>query len=334
MFYGEAVLKVRTIASTSNFEVSSANRVVSVPFPSTNKMNRDRSTLSPERRHLTNESIMRIQITLSSRKSSVVVFNTYARLVAVGNGRWDSVAVGAPCILLVKETSALDSRFQVRLAIAEVETGISIWEEELASEKVPSMEIVVDRLLYEEKKSKDRHGATMIDQGEALVVRNNSKWKRGIRCHCCGKLGHIQKDCWKNSDKSKKYQQKPGVKKKNEEGNSIGLIASEHALAAESDSQVNNWIIDSGATCHICCNKTMFDEIHDMDKPQTVTLGDGKNIETIKRGTVKLKLKQVNGSYKKGTLHDVLYVPELSFNLLSIAKTTSLGKTVSLVISC
>ncbi len=128
-----AVLKVRTIASTSNFEVSSANRVVSVPFPSTNKMNRDRSTLSPERRHLTNESIMRIQITLSSRKSSVVVFNTYARLVAVGNGRWDSVAVGAPCILLVKETSALDSRFQVRLAIAEVETGISIWEEELDS---------------------------------------------------------------------------------------------------------------------------------------------------------------------------------------------------------
>ena len=96
-------------------------------------MNRERSTLSPEHRHLTNESIIRIQITLSSRKSSVVVFNTYARLVAVGNGRWDSVAVGAPCILLVKETSAPDSRFQVRLAIAEVESGISVWEEEIGT---------------------------------------------------------------------------------------------------------------------------------------------------------------------------------------------------------
>lgn len=91
----------------------------------------ERSTLSPERRHLTRESIMRIQITLSSRKSSVVVFNTYARLVAVGDGKWDSVAVGAPCIILLKETSAPDSPFQVRFAIAEVESGISIWEEEI-----------------------------------------------------------------------------------------------------------------------------------------------------------------------------------------------------------
>ena len=94
-------------------------------------MNRDRSTLSPERRHLTRESIMRVQITLSSRRSSVVVFNTYARLVAVGDGKWDSVAVGAPCILLVRETSAPDSRFKVRLAIAEVESGIAVWEEDI-----------------------------------------------------------------------------------------------------------------------------------------------------------------------------------------------------------
>lgn len=94
-------------------------------------MNRDRSTLSPERRHLTRESIMRVQITLSSRRSSAVVFNTYARLVAVGDGKWDSVAVGAPCILLVRETSAPDSRFKVRLAIAEVESGIAVWEEDI-----------------------------------------------------------------------------------------------------------------------------------------------------------------------------------------------------------
>lgn len=94
-------------------------------------MNSERSTLSPEHRHLTRESIMRIQITLSSRKSSVVVFNTHARLVAVGEGKWDSVAVGAPCIILLKETSAPDSPFQVRFAIAEIESGIAIWEEEI-----------------------------------------------------------------------------------------------------------------------------------------------------------------------------------------------------------
>ena len=72
----------------------------------------------------------------------------------------------------------------------------------------------------------------------------------------------------------------------------------------------------------------MFDKTESMDEPQVVILGDGRRIETTKQGTVQMKLKQVDGLYKSGTLHDVLYVPELSYNLLSITKATSLGKTV------
>ena len=72
----------------------------------------------------------------------------------------------------------------------------------------------------------------------------------------------------------------------------------------------------------------MFDKMEDMDTPQIVALGDRRSIETHKQGTVKLKLKQSDGSYRSGALHDVLYVPELSYNLLSIAKATSLGKII------
>ena len=166
-----------------------------------------------------------------------------------------------------------------------------------------------------------------------MAVRSKPKWKRGVRCHHCGKLGHIQKDCYERGErknyKSNKFQHKSSGKRKSEDGTSIGLVAV-HALAADSEceSQRNDWIIDSGATCHICCNKTMFDNMESMDEPQVVTLGDGRRIETTKQGTVRLKLKQVDGSYKSGTLHDVLYVPELLYNLLSITKATSLGKTV------
>ena len=93
-----------------------------------------RFIMRPEHRHLTTESIMRIEVSLSSRKSSVVVFNTTARLVALAHGEWSSVAYGAPCILLVKHTTAPDSPFQVRLAIVEVESGIVIWEEEITAD--------------------------------------------------------------------------------------------------------------------------------------------------------------------------------------------------------
>ena len=51
-------------------------------------------------------------------------------------------------------------------------------------------------------------------------------------------------------------------------------------------------------------------------------------IKTSRQGTVKLQLKQIDGSYKTGTPHNVLYVPELSFNLLSTAKATEFGKIV------
>ena len=217
-----------------------------------------------------------------------------------------------------------------------------------ASENVPSMAIVIDRLIYEEKKVKDRYAVMGKDHGQALTVKNKPKWKKGVYCHYCGKRGHIQKDCYEREDKRSEkrplcnhcgklghvekdcyeLRNKSG-NRKNEDSTSIGLIAV-HALAADSEQtcQRDIWIIDSGSTCHICCNETMFDKMEDMGTPQIVTLGDGRSIETTKRGTVQLKLKQVDGSYKNATLHDVLYVPELSYNLLSITKSTSRGKTV------
>ena len=72
----------------------------------------------------------------------------------------------------------------------------------------------------------------------------------------------------------------------------------------------------------------MFSELEVMDRPQAVTLGDGRSDEYTKRGTVKLKLKQLDGTYKSATLHNVLYVPKLLYNLLSISKATEFGKRV------
>lgn len=91
------------------------------------------TTTTPSHRHLASETVMRIEVSLSSRRSSVVVFNTTARLVTLGRGAWSSVAYGAPCIVLLRETTAQDSPFQVKFAIAELESGIAVWEEEITS---------------------------------------------------------------------------------------------------------------------------------------------------------------------------------------------------------
>ena len=82
-----------------------------------------------------------------------------------------------------------------------------------------------------------------------------------------------------------------------------------HALSA---SATSNWIIDSGATCHMCNDKTLFTSFESLDKPQEVSLGDGHVSKAVAQGVVLLEMKLPGGKTRKCKLVDVLYVPKLS----------------------
>ena len=209
-----------------------------------------------------------------------------------------------------------------------------------ANEKVPTMEVVIDRLTYEERKVKERESSS---GAKGLYHRTDySQQKRGrqsIRCHYCKRLGHMQRDCRDKLEAERRKgdavvsvgNKKPGgahmKSKSHKNGASVGLIAT-HALLANGQDNSEKWILDSGATCHICCNQQLFDEL-EVKSSQDVTLGDSRVIKSAGSGTVKVKLTQRDGSYRDCTLHDVLYVPDLSFNLLSIAKATEYGKVLT-----
>ena len=87
--------------------------------------------------------------------------------------------------------------------------------------------------------------------------------------------------------------------------------------------------MDSGATCHICNSKELFEFFHPLQVPQQVTLGDDRKLEAVGTGVVSLKLKLPEGEFKTGILSDVLYVPKLAYNLLSMPKVTELEKEVT-----
>ena len=72
------------------------------------------------------------------------------------------------------------------------------------------------------------------------------------------------------------------------------------------------WIIDSGATCHMCNNKSLFMEYGSFKTPLKVTLGDGYEVDTIGSGVVMLNTVLNSGETKQCKLHSVLYVPRLS----------------------
>ncbi len=56
----------------------------------------------------------------------------------------------------------------------------------------------------------------------------------------------------------------------------------------------------------------MFVDFHSLNTKQEVTLGDGRNLQATSIGIVELELVLPNGEPRKGILHDVLYMPDLS----------------------
>ena len=75
--------------------------------------------------------------------------------------------------------------------------------------------------------------------------------------------------------------------KKETPGSESEALVTIHALAATSS---GTWIIDSGATCHMYNDKSLFIHIRHLDNPQQVTLGDGSPLEGPAEGTVKLDM--------------------------------------------
>ena len=99
-------------------------------------------------------------------------------------------------------------------------------------------------------------------------------------------------------------------------------------LSAEDGiSRINSWIVDSGATCHICNNAKAFVKLN--SNSQTIILGDGHSLKSAGVGVVEVQLILPDGSIKMNQIHDVLYVPSFSYNLLSVAKLKERRKRVT-----
>ena len=183
-----------------------------------------------------------------------------------------------------------------------------------ASEKVPAMETVTERLLHEERKRSGREEENgLVSHRRGSMPKKTSKSSKGPMCYKCRKIGHIKRDCPENS---KRHEVADAARE------NVGLVA--HALKA-TDKCGGGWLIDSGASSHMCTRKSEFSELQDI-KPIDIVLGDGHTLQATGIGKVPLNVK-IPGGTQSCTLNEVLYVPGLAYNLFSISKSTAGGKT-------
>ena len=206
-----------------------------------------------------------------------------------------------------------------------------------ACAEVPRMEVVTERLLHEERKSTDGEPSSSsgAKEGDKAMMVKRQKY-RGPKCYGCKQFGHIKRDCRSSKDKPEYKPKGNGNHKSHKAHNTqargtynndsdsdcVGLTAC-HVLSACGTGS-DKWIIDSGATCHMCNDKSQFVDFVRLEGPQDVTLGDGHHLKAIGRGTVTLEVELSQGKIKKCKLNDVLYVPNLTYNLISVARATSM----------
>jgi hypothetical protein len=186
------------------------------------------------------------------------------------------------------------------------------------------------RLLHEDTRRPMEGNDT--DEG-ALLTRTDGRnakprggdAKKNLTCHYCKKRGHFKRECRKRIADMQKGE--------GTNGNHSFTRGDEHANPAVMDylfvaAEVENgkkesWYVDSGASKHMTNQMASFSQFLPI-KPVNVTLGNGAKVKAVGIGRVPVRFATKEGS-TGGLLTDVLYVPDLHFNLVSVGKLASNG---------
>ena len=143
--------------------------------------------------------------------------------------------------------------------------------------------------------------------------------KQATYCYVCKNPGHIAPNCPTRAESSEQ-----GAKRVNLaevwEANVASVVTAPLALMAESSKggQESVWIVDSGATHHMCRDRVGFVTLGKVTSEKTILLGDSSSIPVEKEGPVVIN-SRVYDYNRRIHLEDVLYTPQMAKNLFSVS---------------
>jgi hypothetical protein len=147
---------------------------------------------------------------------------------------------------------------------------------------------------------------------ESKDSKGNSK--RDTRCFYCKKPGHLISECRIRIAREKETSKSS----KPEEARTVTAEAWTVLDTQDKDLKSPDWVLDSGCSQHITFDKSRFVSLS--EQSGTVTVANRKELSITGKGIVKIELPT-----KEVTLSDVLYVPEIGYNLLSIGQLADNG---------
>jgi hypothetical protein len=211
----------------------------------------------------------------------------------------------------------------------------SAWNSTQTSQK--TLDTLTTRLLTEElrleKQSGDEEDSTV-----ALFLKLNFKSKRFnknkqkfggeesgenvTRCSLCRKSNHEKKDCKGCfSCGSKEHLLRDCPEKNGSAQTKREVFVGNISIGDNSDSY---WIIDSGASNHISNKREWFREYTEFVDPKPVYVGNGDQV--LAMGSGNIDVETFDGKeWIPATLHEVLFIPDMTKNLFSVKISAKKG---------
>ena len=178
--------------------------------------------------------------------------------------------------------------------------------------------------------------ANEVNEGLALHVTSRNKFrgnkkladsdkkpderydKKRFKCFYCHKYGHLKRDCRKRK----------ADEEKSKDGDHQAIIAeANNTEASSSKSFIDDWVLDTGASDHMIADKENFVTYKKLDNPKIVRYGNRGCSEVLGIGDVQVASRIGKNQVRRLILKNVLHVPRIGRNLLSLGSATDQGST-------
>jgi len=193
-----------------------------------------------------------------------------------------------------------------------------------------SLELFIEKLANAERNIEGRSDDI---PNEAFKTQLKSTYNKGMKtvgnkfkgkCHKCGKIGHLKRDCKYKAEKSEKFEKTSSQKRTKESKDE----EEEKGLSASSAFKIRDEgciIADSGASVHLTGNIEWFSSLRKITVPLILNIANGKTLQATHVGNIPVE-KSINGRKWEKRMWESVYYCE-SMGNESLFSTTFMEKT-------
>ena len=225
-------------------------------------------------------------------------------------------------------------------------TGYQMMVTALEGQTDMKLEAVQNRLLdeYRKRKNSSHNGSVMsafFTKNGKSNGKNSGNSRRGhentsnsnLHCTHCKKTGHVESTCWSLHSELRRGS-KPSIK----DSANIAFHTSSDVIRRTSikadgkpdeKCDPNHWILDSGASEHFSPYRQLYSSYVPLREAVNVFTAKGE-LKGIGIGAIDIMVEDGGGSPLRITLLNVLHVPEMNVNLISINVLPTNGAEVNM----